>query len=327
VDIGDQVLTAVETLEALYFLLKRFTEHQARLSMIRAEYPRLALEDQGILLQELTEEIDSIRTQAGAIAKDEVYRELFATARAHLGMAYLSKLFIDSKLFDNYERVFGRWPNIKGHALVVFDGKRMADLRNILEIEGLLFGDVQVLLARAREEHRGIGDFRERSPEDQARLQSYLRTATTAIFHFIEAYLNGLAYDCFHLHHDQLSLADHDLLSERNSMDQRIQFVAFNKKVFAYPAIVAKMEGIKLDLSGSKFAHQLAHDGKIVRDALTHPSNYIDPKSGSQEKLLYITGVNLDLVEQIFAAAKEYVAFVEESFRRDPKLSVPWLFK
>jgi hypothetical protein len=295
--------------------------------MIRAEYSRLAVEDQGILLQELTQEIDSIRTQAGALAGDEVYRELFAAARAHVGMAYLSKLFIDSKLFANYERVFGRWPNIKAHAFVVFDSQSLADLRSILEIEGLLFGDVQVLLTRAREEHKGIIDFRERSPEDQARLQSYLRTATTAIFHFIEAYLNGLAYDCFHLHHDRLSLADHDLLSERNSANQRIQFVAFNKKVFAYPAIVAKMEGIKLDLSASKFAHQLAHDGKIVRDALIHPSNYIDPKSGSQEKLLYLTGVNLDLVDQIFAAAKEYVVFVEVSLGRDPKLSVPWLSK
>ena len=80
-------------------------------------------------------------------------------ARKHLGMAYLSKLFIDSKLFATYERVFGRWPNIKAHALVVFDGKRIDDQRNILELEGLLFGDVQVLLARAREQHKGIDDF------------------------------------------------------------------------------------------------------------------------------------------------------------------------
>lgn len=325
--VGAQILTRVETLEALYFLLKSFTEHEARLTRIRVEHSTLSVEDQMILLQELFEEIDSIRTQSGAIAEDEVYRELLASARKHVGMAYLSKLFIDSRLFANYQRVFPRWSQVKVHALVVFDGKRMQDVRNILEIEGLLFNDVQILLARAREEHKGIDDFRERLPEDQARLQSYLRTATTAIFHFMEAYLNGLAYDCFQVHHDRLSLADHDLLSERSGADQRTKFVAFGKKVFAYPAIVAKMEGIRLDLSGNKFAQQLANDGKIVRDALTHPSHYIDPQSGSQEKLLYLTGVNLELVEQIFAAATGYVALVERSLGRDPKLSAPWLCK
>jgi hypothetical protein len=325
-DVSDQILTSVETLESLYFLLKSLTAHEARLSMIRAEYSRLAAYGQQALLRELLAEIDSIRTQSGAVADNDSYRELFRAARKHVGMAYLSKLFIDSKLFSNYERVFPRWPNVKFHALVVFDGKRIEDLKNILEIESLLFGDVQVLLARAREEHKGIDDFRKRSPEDQARLESYLRTAMTAIFHFLEAYLNGLAYDCFQTHHDQLSPDDHDLLSERTGVDQRTKFVAFSKKVFAYPAIVAKMDGIKLDLAGSKFAHQLADDRKIVRDALTHPSYYIDPKSGLQDKLLYLTGVNLALVEQVFAAAKEYVGFVEQSLGRDPKLSTPWLF-
>jgi hypothetical protein len=170
-DISDQIITSVETLESLYFLLKSFTTHEARLSMIRAEYSRLAADGQETLLRELLDEIDSIRTQSGAVADNETYRELFGAARKHVGMAYLPKLFIDSKLFSNYERVFPRWRDVKPHALVVFDGKRMKDLRNILEIESLLFGDVQLLLARAREEHKGIDDFRERSPEDQARLQ------------------------------------------------------------------------------------------------------------------------------------------------------------
>lgn len=326
-DVSHQILISVETLEALYFLLKSLTTHQARLSMIRADYSRLGDEDQVTLLRELTEEIDSIRTQSGAITTDEVYRELFAAARKHLGMAYLSKLFIDSKLFANYQRVFGRWPNIKGHALVVFDGKRIEDQRNILEVEGLLFADVQVLLARAREEHKGNNDFRERSPDNQAKLQSYLRTAATAIFHFLEAYLNGLAYDCFHSHHDRLSLDDHDLLGEWNSAKKRTRFVAFKDKVFTYPVIAAKMEGIKLDLSACQFAHDLVGYGKDVRDSLTHPSYYIDPKSGFQEKLLFVTGVNLALVELMFAAAQEYVAFVEAALGKDPKQTTPWLFK
>jgi hypothetical protein len=323
-DLADQIEESVQTLEALYFLLKSFAAHQSRLAMLRAQYSRLGQEDKGKTLEELVAEIASIRDHSGALAKDEEYRRLLADARQRRGRAYLSKLYIDSRLFSRYDRVFTRWPHVKVHALVVFDGKSMEDLLNILEIEGLLFDDVQILLARAREAHKDIDDFRRRSREDQAHLQSYLRTASTAIFHFLEAYLNGLAYDCFHLHHDKLSLDDHDLLGEWNSTKKKIRYISFKKKLFCYPAIVAKMEGIKLDLSGRQFANDLAGYAKDIRDALTHPSYYIDPKSGFQEKLVFITGVNLALVEQMFVAAQEYVVFVETSLRRDPKQTT-WL--
>jgi len=326
-DVANQIVTSVETLEALYFLLKSFSAHQERLAMIRAEHSRLGNADQLKTLEELAAEIEDIRTQAGAFAKDEEYRELLAAARQRTGLAYLSKLYIDSHLFSRYEKVFSRWPQVKLHALVVFDGKTMEDFLNILEVEGLLFHDVQVLLSRASEAYKDIEDFRKRLPEDQAQLQSYLRTAATAIFHFLEAYLNGLAYDCFHSHHDRLSLDDHDLLGEWNSAEKRTRYVAFKKKLFAYPVIVAKMEGIKFDLSGCQFAHDLVGYGKEVRDALTHPSYYIDPKTGFQGKLLFVTGVNLALVEQIFLTAQEYVNFVEGALGRDLKQTTPWLFQ
>ena len=181
--IGTRILTSVETLEGLYFLLKSFGRHQERLAMIRAEYSRLNLQDQLKTLEELAEEIKSIRDQSGAFAKDEDYRRLLTEARQQPGRAYLSKLYIDSRLFARYDKRFPRWPHVKLHALVVFDGNTMEDLMNILEVEGSLFEDVQLLLARAREAHKNIDDFRQRSAEDQTQLQSFLRSAATAIFH------------------------------------------------------------------------------------------------------------------------------------------------
>jgi len=322
---ANAIVTSIETLEALYFLLKSFGAHQARLEMIRTEFPRLTAADQKKTLDELRIEIQSIRDQSGAFATDHKYRELLTEARKQAGRAYLFKLLIDSKLFRQYDRVFPRWSDVKPHALVVFDGNTMEDLRSILEVEGLLFDDAKVLLDRAREAHRGIDDFRKRSPEDQQMLQSHLRTAATAIFHFLEAYVNGVAYDCFHAHHDRLSLEDHDLLGEWNSADKRVRYVQLRKKLFSYPVIAAKMEGVQVDLSDCRFAHDLAGYGKSVRDALTHPSYYVDPQTGSQEKLLIVTGINLALVEMIFASAQSYVLYVESSMGRDPNNTTPWL--
>jgi hypothetical protein len=325
---SEQILISVQTLEALYFLLKSFEAHKERLAMIRATYSEFSKADQSNLLGELAREIDDIRAQAGATAGDDEYRELLVRARRQPGRSYLSKLFIDSSLFSHYEKVFPRWPNIKPHALVVFDGSMpAADLMYILEIEGLLFNDVCLLLGKAREAHKNIEDFRKRTPKDQENLQGYLRAVVTAIFHFIEAYLNGLAYDCFQLHHGQLSIDDHDLLGEWNSDQKRIRYVAFNKKLFTYPVIVAGVEGMQVDLSNCEPANLLATEGKRVRDAFTHPSYYIDPKTGFQERLRFLTGANLSLVELIFKAAKEYVTFVEKSLGRDPRQSAPWLLE
>ena len=323
----DQILRSLETLEALYFLLKSFQAHGVRLSMIRATFLAFSKNEQEELLQELVKEIKDIRAQAAAIAEDGEYRDLLATARKQSGRSYLSKLFIDSRLFSHYERVFIRWPHIKPHALVVFDATTMEDLMYVLEVEGSLFNDIRLLLAKSKEAHKGIENFRDRAPEDQKNLQTYLRTVVTTVFHFIEAYLNGLAYDCFQLYHGQLDIEDHDLLGEWDSDRNRTRYVPFNKKLFRYPVVVASVEDKRIDLSGCKAAHLLATDGKRVRDALTHPSYYIDPRRGLQEKLHFVTGINLLLAEQIFEAAKDYVSFIEDSFGRDPKQSTPWLFE
>jgi hypothetical protein len=191
----------------------------------------------------------------------------------------------------------------------------------------MLFKDVQLLLAQSRAAHKNIDDFRQRSPEDQAHLQSYLRAAATGVFRVLESYLNGLAYDCFNSHHDQLSIEDHDLLGEWDSANNRISYASFKTKLFCYPVVVARMQGRELDLSRCEFANDLAGYAKDVRNALTHPSYYIDPEKGFQEKLLFVTGVNLTLVEQIFAAAQEYVKLVESALGREAKQSVPWLFE
>src|SRR2546426_11536518 len=103
-DLADQFVISVETLEALYFLLKSFEHNQARLAMIRTECSRLASDDQLKTLAKLKAEIASIRDQSGAIAKDEDYRRLLTEGRQQPGRAYLSKLYIDSQLFSHYDK-------------------------------------------------------------------------------------------------------------------------------------------------------------------------------------------------------------------------------
>ena len=116
------------------------------------------------------------------------------------------------------------------------------------------------------------------------------------------------------------------MFAEWNSKKKTLQFVAFDKKVFQYPRIVARAQGKKIDLSGCKAAHDIANGGKELRDALVHPTPFIDPKSKQKTKFFNVTGtMRVPVVEGLLESAKEYVRTVEIGLGNDPTKTAPWL--
>jgi hypothetical protein len=143
---------------------------------------------------------------------------------------------------------------------------------------------------------------------------------------FVEAYLHGLAYDCFHSHHDDLPIEDHDLFAEWDSQKKRRRFVDFREKVFKYPVIVGRTRNMKVDLSGCKPAHGLIEHAKEFRDALVHPSPFIDPKTGHQSKFMIQVGVNSGIAAMVMDDAIAYAMSVEKAIGNEPQQTVPWLY-
>jgi hypothetical protein len=319
---------AVDTLEALYFFTQSL-EGQALtdVTRMREHYQALPKRGRAQVFKAILKDISALRDLYGAIAPNRYFRELLSEARAQAekGYVYVSKMEIDSRLFRHYEKVFPRWPHVKEHHLVVFDPKSNRNTRQIFPLEGAMYEDAFALLKLAREAHAGVADFRKRADQQQMKLLAYLRSAAVLVFHFLEAYLNGIAYDCFQIYHNTLPVDDHDQLAEWDSAKKQRRFVAFERKVFRYPVMIGKAKGKVVDLSGCKSAHLLAGQGKELRDALTHPSPYRDPKTGEPRKTTLVAGLRLEFVEPVFAAAKDYVITVEKALGGDPALTVPWL--
>jgi len=320
-----ELLDALETFEALVFFTQELEgRNQEYLAAVRAQSDNISHTDQSRLLSTVLLEIEALRERFDIIAPDEDFRKLYRDARTQPGYSYLPKLYIDRYLCRGFERVFARWPHVPAHALVIYDGKTDRSLKQIFTLEGALFRDVTFLLERASEIQKGVEDFRTRSTDDQFALLSYSRAAVTMTFHFLEAYLNGLAYDCFMLHHDGLALDDHDLLAEWNSRKKRQKYVSFETKLFAYPRLVAKTYGLTLDVSGLPSAKLLAEEGKKIRDALVHPSPYVDARTGHHEKIYWVTGTGFEAARQLVDAAKTYVLAVEQGVGKDPSKTMPW---
>jgi hypothetical protein len=118
-------------------------------------------------------------------------------------------------------------------------------------MDGQLFHDAQFMLYKASAAQGSAKSQRELPPTRHRVLHTLLRSIVTALFTFVEAYLNGIAFDCFQTHHDDLELDDHDFLGEWNSTKKQRKFVKFDDKVFGYPRLIAKVKGLPtVDLSG-----------------------------------------------------------------------------
>jgi hypothetical protein len=65
--------------------------------------------------------------------------------------------------------------------------------------------------------------------------------------------------------------------------------------------------------------------GKLLRDALTHPSPFADVDTGTLQKMARVGGVNPDDVRMLIQSAIAYVRSVEKALGRDPLKTMPWL--
>ena len=241
------------------------------------------------------------------------------------GLIYIGKLRIVRDIFSRYENSVVRWPHIKLQSFVVYD-PQIGFLNRMFELDGQLFQDAQFMLYKARLAQGDAKSQRGLPPGRHRLLHTLLRGVVTALFTFVEAYLNGIAFECFQTHHDDLDLDEHDFLGEWNSAKKQRKFVRFDDKVFGYPKLVARIAGREIDLSGFKPAHRIIKDGKDIRDAITHPSAQYDPELLTQKKLTLLAGLRLPEMESLYADICEYVKFVEEGIGNDPGQSAPWLF-
>jgi hypothetical protein len=326
--LNEQIETALDTLDALYFFLQSVPENAERLDWIRQNFKRAARSDRYVFREQLIAEIKSLREKSGATASNGDFVNFFrkaqeSGAKSHI---FIPKWEIDQSWFTNFAAVIVRWPHVKDHAMLIYDPQDGKVRNQVFELEGALFRDAAFLVEQARKCHKGIVDFRRRAREDQFLLHTYLRTGATVVFHYLEAYLNGLAFDCLVRHHDMLSEADHDLLLEWDRKKARQAFVSFEKKLFKYPLIFGNCLKLKVDLSACKAAHFLASDGKELRDALTHPSPHLDRADRTFRKITLVTTVSFDALEAIFEAAKEYTLTIERALFGLPEETVPWLF-
>ena len=152
-----------------------------------------------------------------------------------------------------------------------------------------------------------------------------MRLAAAAIYHFLEAYLNGIAYNCFQDFHDSMGIADHDALAEWNNDMRRVRFTPLERKIKEYPKICAKYAQKEVNLANDKDVEYLLGEGKLLRDALTHPTPFVNSQSTNPTKMQMIGGITPEQIHRLLSASIGYVRKVEIALGHNVARSMPWL--
>jgi len=229
------------------------------------------------------------------------------------GTPNFSKAAIDSMLFSNFCGGNSTWKSFPPHLRlqVHFDWVVSTPLIFHYQLpEATLYEDMALAYNLAHEtlavasRKKGLG-----GDLDVKKNDLYSRTALLCSFYFVEAYLNGVAYDFYYKNQTKLATKDQDLLLEWDSQGKRRGLVSFEKKINEYPKIILGCQHPPLTVTNSKNLGLLLGDGKEMRDSVVHQSSKTLDISTVPEKVKWMLSIRLDKVRDVVDAA---VGFVRE---------------
>ncbi len=165
----------------------------------------------------------------------------------------------------------------------------------------------------------------------------HLHTAILSSFYFVEAYLNGIAFDFyFRMKGDrQLSQEEIDKLGEYDSERGRERWVSFRDKMLQYPKIVlGRLKDPPLTEINCPEMKILVSEARALRDSLVHnsPKFELEVVGGKRQligkKVRSIIDVKMEDVTTIVDAAVGYVKKLDGLLQaHGHHRKVDWLFE
>jgi hypothetical protein len=159
---------------------------------------------------------------------------------------------------------------------------------------------------------------------DVKKLSLHLRTAVLSAYYFVEAYLNGIAFDYHYYNRQTLSQSENDLLMEWNSKKNRQKFVGFEEKIKEYPKLILQTTEPPLTITNCRELAVLLGDAKEMRDAIVHQSSKTSDISITPAKVRWLQEVSVDRTGEIVDAAAGFVKKLNTALGKSG-MAIRWL--
>jgi hypothetical protein len=308
-----EVLKECDVLQAIlafnYSLTKK---HKSDLDEIRALAPTSPAKRLRDIRDQLRANIKRMTRELGCLVDPNSFAATFI--RGCLGgIPNFSKAAIDSTLFSNFCGGNPTWkafpPHLRLQAHINWTVSELCIFHFELP-EAMLYEDMPLAYNLAHDTRTQASQASGPGGNiDVKKHYLHLRTALLSAFYFVEAYLNGIAYDYWYKKRTSLSTNDQDLLLEWDSQRHRRSLVSFEKKINEYPKIILNCQHPPLTVTNSKSLNLLLGDGKEMRDSVVHQSSKTLDISKVPDKVKWMQSIRFEPVTQVVDAA---VGFVKE---------------
>jgi len=308
-ELRKEVLAQCDILQAILAFNYQFSEDSRQfLSEIRFGAPTAHARDLRNTRDTLHENIVTLAKTLQLKENPKKFAEWFMkNSRNELGQLQLPKFVIDYRFFGNFGGDDKEWRKYPHHAYIAldFEGAFRAGYPEYYLPEVALYEDMCASFNLAMESQ----DFRTQRPVvkvDIKRHYLYLRAAVLSAFYFVEAYLNGLAFDYWWDNRKRLSTEESDILTEWNSVKATPQWRNFRTKALQYPRLIVGSKHPPLTETNSPSLSILLTDGKDIRDAIVHQNPRFEA-DGSPLKVRWLLHLRLNDVAKIVDAAVDFV--------------------
>lgn len=308
--------------EAIYCLIGGMTtEYRRKFDLTKEKIKTLTRPALRKFISDITKEIILHRRLYGARASNNEFLVIFDKAReAANGKACLIPKHMLKDLFAHYEKVIPNFDSLREHTRIAIDLGTFRERPGSVELyllEAILFEDICALFNLCLDYKSKVTS---KSPKVFIKTTDALFRATvTATYFFVEAYLNGIAFDFYIRKENQLDEKTKSLLTEWDFKNGREKYISLREKCLQYPKIITGAAHPPLQESNCPELDYFLKKAKFLRDSIVHASPKQDMQTYDpvKEKVFYDS--NSDELEMIIDNSILLVERIEGIIRGDLK--------
>jgi hypothetical protein len=270
-----------------------------------------------LFMDSLREEISHLRAVFGVSAsRDELIGLLEWAESIPKNLGILMPKYRICALIERFERILPSFPDLPEHATIEISLTSENTSIEVHLLEAKLYEDMAALLNLALEHEKQVASG-DRSKATQKRTEALCRAAIAAAFYFVEAYLNGLAFDHCIQHQESLSASERRLMTEWDERTQSAKYAKFRDKLLHYPRILMHLQHPPLQENNCVEVRSFLDKARVYRDAVVHAAPKLVACSDDVNKERLIHEVTLTDAAEIVDMAVALVARVDSTIFGD----------
>lgn len=272
-------------------------------------------------------EIKDLRQRYGVKASSSELIEFLKFGQAAPpGQATMPQVVHVRKFFHDYSKVFPDSKLLPAHARIVFDyhgiGPNGDPDTGIRLLEATIYEDMAALWNLLDE--RASDDNPKRMPRERKTQYALRRATVSTAVYFLEAYLNGLAFDFLADPNSVFTEEDKSVLSDWDFENNRPRYLSLKDKILKFQRIILKTQHAPIQPTNSPSMKKILDLAECFRNPLAHPAPHFHPISGKQDKELAIYDINIEHARNAVDSAVDLSMKLEEIFHGD-HCRIPWL--